>query len=171
MDRCKHIWKRLPILQALFCLFRSANITGVWPGFRTRVVCGPDLPCPEGASGTAESLLTNRCLASMSGAERNVSTFRGLFPFRSLSLSFSLSLIVGFRPNTCVCPAMMYKTKSCRKHRKHTQRRTEEENKKEREKGVCYHPKAMVMIRGHLGDLKLCGGQEIRYEVCHSLLQ
>jgi hypothetical protein len=71
----------------------------------------------------------------MSGAERNVSTFRGLFPFLSLSLSFSLSLIVGFRPKTCVCPAMMYKTKSCRKHRKHTQRRTEEGNKERKREG------------------------------------
>ena len=74
-------------------------------------------PCPVGVPGTAESLLTRRCLARTSGAERKVSTFRGLLPFLSLSRSFSRSFIVGFLPNTWVCPAMMYKTKSCAKNK------------------------------------------------------
>lgn len=117
------------------------------------------VPCPVGVSGTAESLRTSKCLAKRSGADRNVSTFSGLFPFLSLSLSFSLSLIVGFLPNTCICPDMMYKTKSYTKH-------TVDQWVRE----VCYLLSVKVYIN-LLSDVKPNRRQSIRNEVCHSLLQ
>lgn len=137
---------------------------------------GPaELPWPQCCSGTAESLLTRRWRTSRSGAERNVSTLRGLFPFRSRSLSFSLSRNVGFRPKTCVWPAMMYKTKSWLKemeNQSQRERKQVKESEIERDKILLLFSVWFMMNIGPIFKLKVIRKADpIRNEVGYSFQQ
>lgn len=114
------------------------------------------IPWPRGCSGTAESLLMRRWRTSRSGAERKVSTLRGLFPFRSCSLSFSLSRNVGFLPKMCVCPAMMYKTKSWLNEMENQSQRERKKEVKERKRNIkrekycCYFQCGIINNKNRL---------------------
>lgn len=139
-----------------------------------------ELPWPRACSGIAESLLMRRWRTSRSGAERNVSTLRGLFPLRSRSLSFSLSRNVGFRPKTCVWPAMMYKTKSWlnemenQSHRKKERKKGGETEREKDIKGKILLPFSvwLIMNIGPIFKLKLIRKADpIRNEVGYSFQQ